>query len=79
MLFCEWLAGVRIATGNETKMKYLITEKMIDPFRYNSADVTNISADQLASSNELVEAKERGLKALTIAQDKTATKWNLCT
>ena len=46
------------------KVYDMIKEKMIDPFRYQEGDLTNISNKDVAQSLDLIEAKRKGLAAL---------------
>jgi len=52
----------------------IIKEKMINPFSSDSTELLNISTGQKAASNDLVNARERGLAALATAQETSSEK-----
>ncbi|KAG1664911.1 hypothetical protein GQR58_019607 [Nymphon striatum] len=47
---------------------------MINPLSYSSEDLVNISTGQLASTHELIQAKEKGLAALADAENSNSGK-----
>ena len=56
-------------------IKSVVTEKMMNPFQQsNDAELVNISTGQVAQSLELIEAKEKGLKALAKAETEDSVK-----
>jgi len=56
------------------KILNIVKEKMINPFSYSGEDLVNISTGQLASTHELIQAKERGLAALADAEKSNSEK-----
>ena len=50
---------------------------MVDPFKIrNTADLINISTGEKAPSNELVDARAKGLQAMKSAEEQRLTTIN---